>query len=68
LPELLAQSAKGPLKNVALNVGQNTFRHLQLKMTALYILVLLNIIPYRYIYNIPLSLEYLLRFSIKDSP
>ena len=43
--ELLTQSAKGPLKNMAHFVGQNTSRYSQLEMIAHYVLVLLHIIP-----------------------
>ena len=45
LAELSTQSAEGPLREMALGVGQNTFSHLQLNMIAHYGLGLLHTIP-----------------------
>ena len=45
LTELSTQSAEGPLKDVTLNVGQNTISHSQLRAFVHYKGVLLHIIP-----------------------
>ena len=66
LKELLSHCDKGPLKDDSLIVGQNTARHLQLTMFAHYGLVLLCIIPYRYVYNISPSQGSSLDFPFKD--
>lgn len=68
MKELLPHSGKGPLKDDSLVVGQNTIRHSQLIMFAHYGLVLLCIIPYRYVYNTSPSQGSSLESPFKDSP